>query len=95
MNPPRCEVCGVVGGMAMNVCGHATPAPVVLLGCVFLTDNDDLCGDLGNHWRPANIPVAKFEWFCRAHAIQIAQEAGVYGIYNINSRDVVEEIPDA
>ena len=61
-----------------------------LIGCTILV-NDDYC-DKPAEWRPANIPMAFGEWFCREHAVQIAQQEGVFGVYNRNSRDVVEEL---
>lgn len=52
---------------------------------------DDYC-DKKVGWRPANIPLAPFEWFCREHAVEIARREGVYGVYSMDRRDVVEEV---
>ena len=61
-----------------------------LVGCLMLV-GDDYC-DGPAAWRPVAIPMARYEWFCRDHAVQIAQREGVYGVYNVHSKDVVEEV---
>lgn len=65
---------------------------IQIVGCLMYDDDkDDYCGKPAE-WRPANIPMAPFEWFCREHAVEIAQREGVYGVYHVHRKDVVEEI---
>lgn len=61
-------------------------------GCVMLDAEWEYC-DKPAAWRPANIPMRPEEWFCREHAVLIAEREGVYGIYSRDRQDVVEEIP--
>lgn len=58
---------------------------------------DDYC-DKPAEWRPANLAMPPFTWFCREHAVMIAEQTGMHGIYHVHRKDVVEEIsltPDA
>lgn len=59
---------------------HATGAVPTRRTCSYLLDSDELCRRPAL-WRPANLPMAKDEWYCRQHAVEIADRVGTYGIY--------------
>lgn len=56
--------------------------------CNMILRTDEFCKRKGT-WRPASIPMAKDEWFCKPHATLIAKRQGTYGVYQ-EGKDVEE-----
>lgn len=63
-------------------------------GCSwYRTSVEAFCARRTAWWRPANLPMAKGEWFCKQHAKRIAREEGMFGVYYRGNPGLVEELP--